>query len=232
LNEGLYLANEQGQKSLQALGMASRGYYYLTLGMDEEGLKQAEQSFQIAQELGSPLFVMKAQAILGTAYRHQNRLQEAIKELESVHTVAHDMGFTPDEVIILYQLSRVLQRLLELAAASDMREFIARGQWLLSLLETHHQRYDAALDALVQASNLAQEIDSRLSQYLIQIQKAYVYHLSDNVPALRDALIYAERIQKKLVDNLPDEAACQAFLNNSHALQLQEIVQAHPETSV
>lgn len=245
LNEGLYLANEQGQKSLQALGMAWRGYYYLTLGMDEEGSQQAEQSFQIAQELGSPLFVMKAQAILGTAYRHQNRLQEAIKELESVHTVAHDMGFTPDEVIILYQLSRVymdtnqwdqaekgIQRLLELATASDMREFIARGQWLLSLLESHHQRYDAALDALVQASNLAQEIDSRLSQYLIQIQKAYVYHLSDNVPALRDALIYAERIQKKLVDNLPDDAACQAFLNNSHALQLQEIVQAHPETSI
>ena len=63
LKEGLRLAHEHRQKSLQALGMAWLSYYYLTLGLDEEGLRQAKESMHLAQELGSPLYVMRAQAI-------------------------------------------------------------------------------------------------------------------------------------------------------------------------
>ncbi len=240
LHEGLRLANEQKQKPMQALGMAWLGYYYLTLGMDEAGLSQAEQSVLIAHEVGSPLYVMRARSILGTAYRHLNRLDKAVKELESVHNDAHLMGFAPNEVSILYQLTRVyidtnqwpkaeqtLQRLTGLAMASNEREFIIRAYWLQSWLSSHHQRYEAALESLNQAANLAEEIDSRLSQYIVQIQKSYVYQLSGNGPAAHDALAYAQKLQKRLVDTLSDEASRQAFLNNAHAQRLQEIIQAH-----
>ncbi len=240
LKEGLRLAEEQKQKSLKALGLAWLGYYYLTLGMDAEGLQQAKQSMQLAAELGSPLYVMRAQSILGTAYRHLDRLEEAISELESVHAVAQGMGFVPDEVMILYQLVRVymdtdqwdkvepnLQRLSALATASDMKEFMARAQWLQSLVEIHRQRYDIALEVLVKASELAEQIDGRLSQYIIQIQKAYVYHISGNSPAWRDAIAYAQKIQKKLVETLPDESLRQAFLNNPHSQHLLEMVQVN-----
>jgi tetratricopeptide (TPR) repeat protein len=245
LREGVKVAQEHKQKSFQALGLAWLGYFYLTVGMDEKGLERAEQSFEIALELGSPLYVMKAQAILGTAYRHLNRLEEAVKELENVYIVAHNMGFTPDEIMILYQLARTymdiqvwdkaeksIKSLLDLATSSEMKEFIARGQWLQSILETHHKRYDTALDLLVKASNLAQETDSRLVQYAIQIHKAYVYLVSGNEAASREAMIYAQRIQKKLMDNnLPGKDERQAFLNNANARQLAEIVQALGQNS-
>jgi hypothetical protein len=213
--------------------------------MDAEGLQQAKQSMQLAAELGSPLYVMRAQSILGTAYRHLDRLGEAVNELESVHAVARGMGFVPDEVMILYQLVRVymdtdqwekvepgLQRLTALATASEMQEFMIRAQWLQSLVEIHRQQYETALEVLVKASELAEQVDSRLSQYLIQIQKAYVYHISDNTPASRDAVAYAQKIQKKLAETLPDGSLRQAFLNNSHAQHLLEMVQVNASPPV
>ena len=243
LKEGLRLAHEQKQKSWQALGLAWLSYYYLVLGLDQEGLQQAQQSNQIAEELGSPLYVMRAQSMLGTAYRHLGRLEDAIGILENVHSVTRSMGFAPDEVMILYQLIRVymdtdqwdkaeenLKRLLALALASEMKEFITRGQWLQALVHTRYQHYDKALDNLIRASELAEQTDSRLSQYLIQTQKAYVYHLSGNVPASRDALAYAQKLQKRLADTLPDEVTRQAFYNNHYASQLQRVVQANART--
>ncbi|GAB4410593.1 MAG: adenylate/guanylate cyclase domain-containing protein [Anaerolineae bacterium] len=245
LKEGLRLAHEQRQKSLQALGMAWLGYYYLTVGLDEAGLQQAQESMRLAEELGSPLYVMRAQAILGTAYRHLDQLEAAVQELESVHKMAQSMDFVPDEVMTLYQLVRAymdthqwakaeasLGRLSTLAQASDMKEFMVRAQWLQSLLDIHHKRYGAALDALINASDLAEQIDSRLSQYIIQIQKSYVYHLSGNSPASRDAITYAQKIQKRLLETLPDESTRQAFLDNAHSKHLQEMVEANASSQV
>ncbi len=242
LQEGLRLAHEQRQKAWQALGLAWQAYYYLTVGIDEEGRRQAEESVKTAQELGSPLYVMRAQSMLGTAYRHLDRLDEAVQELENVHYVAQSMGFAPDEVMILYQLIRAymdtnqwakaescLGRLLALANASEMTEFIARGQWLQSLLHIHHQQFDEAVNVLVQASNLAEQTNSRLSQYVIQIQKSYVYHLAGNGPASRDAMTYAQKLEKRLVDSLADDATRRAFLNSYHARHLQEIVAANTQ---
>jgi len=240
LREGLQVAQEHEQKSFQALGLAWLGYFYLSLGMDQKGLELADQSYRLAEELGSPLFVMRAQAILGTAYRHLNRLDEAVSELENVRDAAHSMGFTADEVMILYQLTRAyidieawdkteetLNELLVLASASEMKEFLIRGKWLKSIVKTHQQQYDSALELLVQASNLAQEVDSRLAQYFIQVQKAQVYLAADNEPASRDAMIYAQRIQKKLLENLPVEEERQAFLNHPYASHLEKIVKTH-----
>lgn len=245
LKEGLRLAHEQRQKSLQALGMAWLGYYYLTVGLDEAGLQQAQESMRLAEELGSPLYVMRAQAILGTAYRHLDQLEAAVQELETVHKMAQSMDFVPDEVMALYQLVRAymdthqwakaetsLGRLSTLAQASDMKEFMVRAQWLQSLLDIHHKHYAAALDALISASDLAEQIDSRLSQYIIQIQKSYVYHLSGNPPASRDAITYAQKIQKRLLETLPDESTRQAFLDNAHSKHLQEMVEANASSQV
>jgi hypothetical protein len=145
-------------------------------------------------------------------------------------------------VTILYQLIRVyidtnqwpkaeesLNRLATLASTSQQKEFIIRAHWLQSWLDSHHQRYEVALEALNQAANLAEQIDSRMAQYIVQIQKSYVYHLSGNAPASRDALAYAQKLQKRLVDTLSDEASRQAFWHNAHARRLQEVVQAHAE---
>ncbi|RMF04863.1 MAG: hypothetical protein D6768_02250 [Chloroflexi bacterium] len=243
LREGLSLAQEQGQKSLEAMGLAWLGYYHLTLGQDEAGLERAEQSVEIANQLGSPLFVMKAQAVLGAAYRHMGRITEAVQELQNVHEVAHNMGFAPDEASILYQLARALidsgdwrhavetvARLMALSIASEMKEYTARSLWLQAKIETHHQRYESALDMLLEAANLAEEIDGRLSQFIIQLEKASVYMQAQNDAAARDAIAYTQKLQKKLVETIEsDKAAQHAFLNNVYSRRLQAMVDAYSE---
>jgi tetratricopeptide (TPR) repeat protein len=212
----------------------------LNLGLYDDGLAQAEQSTHIARELGSPFYLMRAQSMLGAAYRHVQRLDEASHELEGVLAVAQRMGLALDEVMILYQLARAyidanqwdeatetVKRLVSLAVASDMREFSVRGQWLQSILDIHRQRYNEALELLLQASDVAEQLDSRLSQYLIQIQKSYVYRVTGNSAASRDAIIYAQKLQKRLVDSLADEDLRQTFLNNYHARHLQETDKAY-----
>jgi tetratricopeptide (TPR) repeat protein len=237
LKEGLALSQEQEQKSMQALGLAWLGYYYLTLGLDDRGLKYAEDGVEIAKALGSPLYVMKSHAVLGAAYRHLGRLDEAITELEHVRNMAREMGFTPDEINILYQLARAyldsnqweqaeptISTLVELARASEMKEYLTRGWWLAAKLETHRQNFEAAFEALGHASDLAEEIDSRLAQFLIQTQKASTYRAAGNEAATRDALTYAQKIQRKLVEsNLSDETERQAFLHNSYSLHLRKL---------
>jgi len=237
LRDGLKLSQEQGQKSMQALGLAWLGYFYLTLGLDTTGLQHAEASVAISKELGSPLYEMRANAVLGTAYRHLGRLDEAVTELEAVLRMAHDMGFTPDEVSILYQLTRAyldsnlwdkaqttLAKLTDLAVASELKEFVARSWWLRGHVETHHQRYTAAIEALTHGTKLSEDIDSRLTQFFIQTQKAATYRQAGNSAAARDALTYAKKLQRKLAEtNITDEAEREAFLNNAYATQLREL---------
>ena len=245
LKEGLRLAHQQRQKSAQVLGMAWLSYYYLNLGLYDEGLRQAEQSTYIARELGSPFYLMRAQCMLGAAYRHVKRLNEAVNELENVQAVARRLGLALDEVMALYQLTRAYvdvnrwdqaaqttQRLLTLARASDMREFNTRGLWIQAMIEIHARQHEAALDTLLQASNLAEQIDSRLSQYLIQIQKSYIYRVMGNSPASRDAITYAQKIQKRLADSLTDDNLRQTFLNNYHARHLEETDRAYAESQI
>jgi tetratricopeptide (TPR) repeat protein len=237
LTEGLQMAQEQKHKAWQVLGAAWLAYYYAAIGLHQASLEHAQQSARLAQELGSPLYVMRAEFMVGVAYRHLDRLDEAAKRLELVLAAAQTTGFAPDEVMVLYQLTRVdirrndwpqaeqrLARLLATATASDMKEYMIRAMWLQAVVHLHHQLYDPALNVLLQASTLAEQTDSRLSNYLIQIQKSTVYHLSGNGPASRDAMAYAQKIQKRLVDTLPDEAARQAFLSNLHAHHLQEML--------
>ena len=60
LEEGLQLAEEQRQKSSQALGLIWQSYYYLNLGLNELGLEKAEEGLKVATELGSPLYIYRA----------------------------------------------------------------------------------------------------------------------------------------------------------------------------
>lgn len=245
LQEGLHLAQAQGQAAWQAFGLTWLTHYYLILGMNKAGFEHARQSIEIAQKLGSPLYEMRAQAALGTAYRYLEQTAEAIVTLESVHAQAQQMGFVPDEAIILYQLvqaymdnhqwddaEKSLQHMLELVTASEMNTFIIQAQWLKSLIDIHHKRYESALNVLFEASSLAEQNDSRLSQYLIQIQKSYVYHISGNASASRDAMAYAQKLQKRLADTLSDETMRQAFLSNTHAHHLQEMVEVNAKSRV
>jgi class 3 adenylate cyclase len=235
--EGLKLAQEQGQKSLQALGMSWLGYYDMVIGMSGKGLDYAEQSVEISRELGSPLYEMKAQAMLGAIYRHLGRLDEAVDTLEAVYQKAYSMGFTPDGVMTLYQLTRAyidrdewdkaesnVAILLELAEASGMREFLARTLLLSSMVLSHKEQHSQAIDMLTQASDIAESIDGRLTQFLVQIHKARIYCQADNSAAAKDALVYAKKIQRKLVESFAaDEEAQQAFLQGSYSVRLQEI---------
>lgn len=237
LKQGLELAQEQGQVAWQAFGLTWLAHYYLFLGLTDEGLNHAQQSVELAQKLGSPLYEMRARTALGAAYSCVDRLAEAITELKLVHNQAQQMGVAADEAIILYYLILAylgddqwdkaeanLRHLLELAVASEMTPFIIQGQWLQALVDIHHKRYEAALNVLFEASSLAEQNDSRFSQYLIQIQKSYVYHISDNGSASRDAMAYAQKLQKRLVETLADETMQQTFLSNIHAQHLEELV--------
>ena len=112
-----------------------------------------------------------------------------------------------------------------------MREYMARSMWLKSQLEASREQYDVALDVLVPASGLAEEFDGRLTQYLIQVQKVRVYRLAQNDNAARDSMLYAQRLQKKLVESITDEAVRQTFLENSHAAQLKQLAETPLEKS-
>lgn len=240
LREGLQLAAEQSQKSLQVLGLIWSAYWSLTLGRKEEGLHQAEEGVRIARELGSPLYEKRARFMLGTAYRHLKRAGEALTELEDVYEFFRRFGLAVDEAMVLYQLARayidakqwdqakaMVEQLLALATASDLKELTIRGKWLQSLINIQHKDYDRALAMLIDASELAEALDSRLSQYLIQIQKSYVYHKANNDAASRDAVTYAQKLQKKLADSLTDAGLRRSFFNNLHSRHMEEMVQAN-----
>jgi class 3 adenylate cyclase len=245
LREGLRVAQEQEQTAWQAFGLAWLTFYYLIIGLNDQGLEQAEKSVDIAQKLGSALYEMRAHTAQGAAYRYLGRHQEAITELEMVLAQAKAMNFVSDQLMILYYLIQAymdtdqwdkaqakLERMLTLATTSNMRIFAIQAQWLYSLFDIHQKRYEAALNTLFEASSLAEQYDNRLSQYLIQIQKSYIYHISGNSAASRDAMAYAQKIQKRLADNLSDEIVRQAFLQNIHAQHLQEMVDANAKSGV
>jgi len=245
MDEGVKLAEHQKHKAFHIIGLIWRAYYYLTIGMNNRGLAEAEQSLAMARELGSSLYEMRATFMVGAAHRHLKQSEQAIKALAEVRLTAQKMGFATDEVMILYQLVRayikenawdtlppLVTRLVAMAKAGEMQEYIIRGQWLKSLLDIHHKQYEDALNTLIEASDLAEQTDSRLSNYLIQIQKAYVYHLSGNGPASRDAMSYAQKIQKRLLDSLPNDASRAAFLNTLHAHHLQEMADVYTRERV
>ncbi|NEP85044.1 MAG: tetratricopeptide repeat protein, partial [Okeania sp. SIO3B3] len=145
--EGLDLAIDQKQRSWQLLGLGWLAHYHLNIGDYEAGLDYAEQSVEIAEDLGSPLYKMRSQLMLGTAYRHMHRTNEAIAELEQAEQTTRAMGLATDEVLVLYQLIRSYiqaevwdkaetsyQRLVALVNASEMREYIVRTYWIQSML--------------------------------------------------------------------------------------------------
>lgn len=152
---------------------------------------------------------------------------------------AHNMGFTSDEVMILYQLIRAyidinewdkaqnrLSHLLALASASDMQEFVARGLWLQSILATHNQRYDEAIEIINQAAQVAHETNSRLVQFPIQIQRAHIYQCAANLTAAREAVTKAQTSQGDLLNHLASAEIRQTFLTHSYADKLREIAGA------
>jgi hypothetical protein len=182
---------------------------------------------------------MKAQSVLGTAYRHLNRHSEAVFELENVQINAHNMDFVADEVMILYQLTRAyidtaawdkaelsLQNLLRLAQTSGMGEFEARGLWLQAVLNSHYQRHDAALNVLAQAAEMAQRSSSRLALFSVHIQAADIYQQSGNPAAAQAAIIEAQNLQQKLVATLPLDVSTETFLNHAPAQRLRQIATA------
>ncbi len=244
LKEGLRLAEEQGETAAKVLGLTWLSYYYLNIGFNQGGLEQAQAATELAQQLGSPLYLLRTKFMLGTAYRHMKQTTEAIQELEAVYSDAQKMGLALDEVMLLYQLSRAYidvddwqkvddysSQLVRLATASSLKEFIVRGRWLQSLVNIDTEQYEAAIETLNEAQILAEEIDSHLSQYLIQIQKSYVYHKAQNVAASKDAITYAQKIQKRLADSLPDDELKHTFLNTLHSRHLEEMIEANEMTS-
>jgi predicted ATPase len=246
LNIGLEIAHKQHQKGWQVLGMTGLSYYYFMLGMNEKSLEKAEESCELALELGSPLYILRAQAVLASAYRRMDRSEESIDRLENVYKVATKMGLVIDTVMILYQLGqayigneqwdkakKTADELLKLAKHCQMQEFIVRAYWLQSLVDAHEKRYQTGLNTLIEASAIAERYDSRFGQYLIQIQKAHLYQIIKNEPASRDATIYARKIQQKLIDGLPDdEEIRQTFLNRNHAQMLREISETYTDAQL
>jgi len=236
LQAGLKIANKQQQKGWQVLGLGWLSYCNLLLGMNEKSLAQAEQCNKLAMELGSPFYILHAQTVLGAAYRSLGVLDEAINHLENVANVAQKMTLLLEKARILYQLARAyikaeqwdkandaVYELSTLAQLNQMHEFTIRGRWLQSLIDTHNKKHQTALNMLAEASTLASQTDSRLIQYLIQIQKSQVYHLTQNYDASKVATSYADKIQQQLLDSL-DETTSQSFLQGSHAHRLQKII--------
>ncbi|MDX1520345.1 MAG: AAA family ATPase, partial [Anaerolineae bacterium] len=245
LIEGVRLAEEHGQRASQTLGLTWLSYFYLNVGSNEEGLGQAQEAAAIARELGSPLYELRAKFMIGSANRHLGQTEQAITVLDRVLNEAKTMGLALDEAMILYQLSRALidanrwdkaaaatAQLLDLSSKSGLKEFVVRGQWVQSLIDTHHKQFEDGLETLIAASELAETLDSRLSQYLIQIQKAQIYHMAGNDAASRDSAAYAQKIQKRLADSLSDDKQRHVFLNNLHAQHLAKILKANIGTQV
>ncbi|MDM8527365.1 adenylate/guanylate cyclase domain-containing protein [Anaerolineales bacterium HSG24] len=237
IRTGLEIANKQQQKGWQTLGMTWLSHYYLVLGLNEKCLDLAEKSYALALDLGSPLYILRAQSILASAYRRMNRNDEAVDKLENVYSVATKMGLKIEIIMILYQLVQayirvemwdkartVANELLTLAKYSHMPEYIIRAHWLQSLVDTHEKQYQTALNRLIHASPIAEKHDSRLAQYLVQIQKARLYQITKNEPASKDAAMYADKLQQKLLSAIPEKEGQQAFLNRTNAKFLQEFI--------
>lgn len=245
IQEGLELAHKQQQKGWQVMGLTWLGYYYFLLGMNEKCLEHAKKSNELALELGSPLYILRSQIVLVAAYRRLGQLEETIEQLYNIYSVATKMELVIDQVLILYQLARAyitqeawdkaketLKQMFEIAEKSQLREYIILAQWSQSSIDAQEKRYQTALNTLEQATSLAEQINGRLSLYLIYIQKSHLHHAMKNSTESKQTMLQAKRFQQDLLDSLPSEELQQAFLNSQHAQQLQTMVDLYADDSV
>ncbi|MFQ5577545.1 MAG: AAA family ATPase, partial [Anaerolineae bacterium] len=108
------ISRQLGYGIWQAMGLAGSGYFWLTLGQFEPAQAQIEESVELAEAAGSPLWTSRVRRILAAAHRLKQNYAAAQTILQAEQTRMATMGFAPDQADIAYEL-------LELA--------IATGQW-------------------------------------------------------------------------------------------------------
>ncbi len=237
LLEGLTIAKKQQQRGWQVMGKMWLCYHYLILGLNDLCLMEAKQSSQMALELGSPLYILRAQWILAASQRRLGNVTQAINDLENVANVARKMEFNLDRVLILYQLGRAyyeseqweeatqtINDLFSLAHRSQAREFIMRAELLQAMIAVRQERYQTALNMLMQTATYAESRQSKLALYLVKAQQAALYHHFGDQSNTHQTLETAYQLQQMMIQPLSAEHQ-QAFLENDHAQQLIILLQ-------
>jgi len=237
---GLDISYKQQQKGWQVLGLTMMSFYHLILGLDEKALEQATQANNLALELGSPLYILRAQSVLGAVYRRLNRLNEATMLLENIYNVAIKMDLMLDAVMILYQLGRTYVnhnqwhkvkdtavQLLELAQSTQMREYVVLAHLLQAMVEVQEKRYQTALNLLADAATLAEHLEGVLGQYWITIYQAELYTITKNEVAYKEAMLTAQKLQQRLAETMANPTLRDIFLNDRHGQRLQHLLSQH-----
>jgi tetratricopeptide (TPR) repeat protein len=209
-------------------------YYHLVTGCLDEATKSVQEAVRSAQELGLPLWDLRAHTALGIVYIHRGELREAVLALSDEYQLACAWGFAPDQAVVLYELGRAhlalgdleaaggaLQTLLGLADQGDLREYQVRGRWLQGLLAIDRADPDGALEALEDARARAEVIGARLILWRIESALGDVHRAAQRRTEANAAYRRGWEILRAMAATLPDEQVCGSLLESPLAAALR-----------
>lgn len=224
LSRGMGLAEQLGHRVWQVIGHGWKAYYHVLLGRFDEGLAEARSAVSLAEQLGSRLRLLRANYMLGVVHHHRRELAESQRILEQVRAEAQELGFAPDEVNALIELIQVymeseqwtrvpnlLERLLGLTDASEMREFMAQARWLAACYALFRGDSTSARLFLVEARDLARKTGGRLSEIMIESELARAFLLEENAASAQKSLENADQLVARLSEAIDNEMLRASF---------------------
>lgn len=233
LSRGMGLAQQLGHRVWQVIGHGWKAYYHVLLGRFDEGLAEARTAVSLAGQLGSPLRLLRASYMLGVVHHHRRELADSQRILEQVRAEAQELGFAPDEVNALIELIQVymeseqwarvpnlLERLLGLTDASEMREFMAQARWLAARYALFRGDTTSARLFLVEARDLARKTGGRLSEIMIESELARAFLLEENAANAQKSLENADQLVARLSEAIDNELLRASF---QQSLLIQQV---------
>jgi tetratricopeptide (TPR) repeat protein len=234
LQAGLSAARPLDHIAMQAFCLSWLGYYYLVLGWFDEGWKAVQEAVGLAQDLGSPLWEMRARISLGIAHLYRDELSEAAQVLGDVYDVACELDLAPDQAVVLYEMGRVclsagdldaastsLDELLQVADRGELREYQVRGRWLQGRLALARADLDTALETLEDAHARAEAIGSRLILWRADYALGDVHRVAGHSSEAQAAYRRAWETLQAIAATLPDETARECMLASPSAAELR-----------
>lgn len=218
-------AGQLGNGIWQSMGLAGCGYYLLFIGEREQAMRQIEQAVQFAEQTGSPLWTSRARRILGIAHWLSDNLSQAQTILETELNQMRIMGFATDQVEILSallelhieqghwnELPSLLEAMTALTIPSEMKACHAKALMATGKLQTHNEHYEAAMQSLIQALNIAQSTGNKQIELAAEIALIEPSSRLNRKQAARSHLERAESLFKAMAVSLEDKAAQTRFL--------------------
>ena len=228
LDTSIKTSQQLGNSIWQSMALTQSGYYHLMLGQPDLALLQIQEGLKAAKKTGSPLWISRAKRALALWYRFDGNYAPAQNILQAELKRAAKMGFVPDQVEAQRQLLKtwlnagkwdeipsLLRQMDDLATSSNMKADQVECLLVSARLARHKQDYEQELDLLLEARNIAQQINHKALE--ITIETAIVAPQSNlkRFSRAKTSLKRARRLLDEIANTLENEELQTSLLSAS-----------------